>query len=348
MALREDLNTNIRSLEHFNREERILKWLFRVIITGLLLLSVGPALFAENGFRFSGGPLNGTFQELSEEMIVRLAEKIPGLNISQLASRGSVDNIRKVETRNADFGICFSSDLFLSRNGLLAGDRYRYSKVRSLSFLYHSVIHLVALKQTELDRVTQMKNRRIALGTPGSGSAVSAERVFKLFGLWTQIERQTLNYKDAAAGLKKNQVDAIWTLAQIPDPMLMSLAGIGDVELLDIYDTAVDNGLTDYLPFYQRYVIPAGTYAGLTGSTETLSDASVWIVNDDVDEDIVYQALKVIFPGDGLHMVEDLVSTAGVSSISKENISILSPLHKGAVKFWREKGVIASEPPVSD
>ena len=87
------------------------------MIVVLLLICTTTVTIAKDFLKFSGGPSGGTFQYFSNGMAIRLSKKIPDLKVSNQASRGSVENIQKVDTKKADFGIAYSGDLYLAENG---------------------------------------------------------------------------------------------------------------------------------------------------------------------------------------------------------------------------------------
>jgi len=64
---------------------------------------------------FSGGPEGGTFQYFSNGIASRLSKTIPGLEVSNTASAGSLENLRRLNSGEADFGIVYSGDAYLGR-----------------------------------------------------------------------------------------------------------------------------------------------------------------------------------------------------------------------------------------
>ncbi len=95
------------------------RWSKTVLIVFLSILFYGQAVSAKEFLRFTGGPGGGTFQYFSNGIALRLSKNVDGLRVSTQSSKGSVQNIRKVENGRADFGIAYSGDLYLARNGKL-------------------------------------------------------------------------------------------------------------------------------------------------------------------------------------------------------------------------------------
>lgn len=311
------------------------------------MLVAAQVISAKDFLKFTGGPSGGTFQYFSNGIALRLSKNIPGLRISNQSSKGSVENIRKVNTRKADFGIAYSGDLYLARNGRLANDSNKYTNVKAVAFLYKAPAQLAVLKESGITEVSQLKNKRVALGDAGSGAAASAERFFKLVGFWDLIERHFLGYTIAANGMKNGEIDAMWILAGYPTRALIELSATQEIDLLHVYPIAAHHGLTEELPFYQPIFIPANSYEGVTHATASFFDSALWIVNEEVRTDFVYKALKEIYSQEGLAYMKKVKSTASQMSVDGGLTGILTPLHRGAEKFWTERGQTLKTLPAS-
>jgi len=308
-------------------------------MAALGLMVATPASFGKTFLKFTGGPSGGTFQYFSNGMAIRLSKKIPNLKVSNQASRGSVENIRKVNSKRAHFGIAYSGDLYLAGKGKLAGDRKNYTNVRALGFLYKAPAQLAVLKGSGINSVADLAGKKVALGGAGSGAAASAERFFRLTGLWDKMDRQFLGYTKASSAMKDGHIDAMWILAGYPTRALIELAATKDIKLLHVYETAANSGLATALPFYQPLFIPANTYEGVNVATTSFFDSALWIANKNVKTDDVYRAMKEMYSEQGLKYMVNVKSTARQMSVQGGITGIVTKLHPGAIKFWEEQGL---------
>lgn len=299
---------------------------------------------AETQFlKFTGGPSGGTFQYFSNGMSVRLSKQLEGIKVSNQASNGSTENLRKVDGAKADFGIVYSGDLYLGRNGRLTGDAKKYENVYAMSFLYKAPAQLAVLKDSGITTVEQLEGKRVGLGGPGSGAAASAERFFSTTGLWDKIDRQFLGYTKAASAIKDGHLDAMWILAGYPTRALIELAATKDIALLDVYEAGMKYGLNETHPFYQPLKIPANTYDGVTTETGSFFDSALWVAGKHTPAKYVYAALKDIYSPEGLAYLVNVKSTAKQMSVEGGVTGIVTPLHPGAAKFWTENGLTISD-----
>jgi hypothetical protein len=72
----------------------------------------------------------------------------------------------------------------------------------------------------------------------------------------------------------------------------------------------------------------------------SFQDSALWVANADLPADVVYDLLSKIYTDQGLaHMVSQK-KTFKAMSVKSGVDGIVTPLHPGAEKFWREKGLI--------
>jgi len=288
---------------------------------------------------FGGGPTGGTFNFFANKMASMISAKYQWLDISPKGSGGSAENLKTLNNNTVDIGIVYSGDAFLGRNGRLTDDTTRYDKVRMLSFLYGAPAQLVVRKDSGIESVRDLVGRAVAIGNPGSGAALSAERFFKHMGLWDKIECHKKGYSQAASDFLNKRIDAFWVLVGYPNSSIIEAANQTPVRLINIHEDAAQSGFFEVFPFYSKVIIPKGTYMGQESDVVTFQDASLWCASDVMDEEIIYDCMKVIYSDSGL---KDLISAhKAAKNMSIENglKGASVPLHPGAVRFWKEMGL---------
>jgi TRAP transporter TAXI family solute receptor len=288
---------------------------------------------------FSGGPEGGTFQYFSNGIAIRLSKAIPGLEVSNTASAGSLENLRRVNSGEAEFGIVYSGDTYLGRNGLLTQDDRKYENVHALAFLYGAPAHLVVLAGGGISTLEDLAGKRVAVGGAGSGAASAASRYFKSLGLWEKMSPEFLGYSEAAAALGDKLIDAFWVFAGYPNSSVIQAAASNEIKLLDLVEAGEKAGFFDEYPFYTRLTIPAGTYGGVDYDVASFQDSALWVANKDADPEIVHSAMAEIFSSEGLAYMVKVKSTAKSMSIASGLDGVVTPVHAGAVRYWTENGL---------
>ena len=309
-------------------------------IIAALLMIVGTApTYAKTRLAFSGGPSGGTFQYFSNGMSTRLSKNLKDIEVSNMASAGSLENLRRVNSGSADFAIVYSGDTYLGRNGKLTKDPKKYENVHALSYLYGAPAHLIVLKGSGIKTVADLKGKRIAVGGAGSGAAGSAQRFFTSLGLWDQMKVEFIGYSKAASALSDRLIDAMWVFAGYPNAAVIQASSSNKVTILDIVEAGNKAGFFRDYPFYTKLDIPAKTYRGQKNPVKTFQDSALWVAGKHVKSDIVYNSLKNIFSKEGLSYMIKVKSTAKAMSVKGALSGIVTPVHSGAKKFWAEKGL---------
>ncbi|ORJ63035.1 TAXI family TRAP transporter solute-binding subunit [Geothermobacter hydrogeniphilus] len=314
---------------------------FTVLAILFLLLLVPPQTggAATTTLQFSGGPDGGTFQYFSNGIATRLSRLANNLEVNNLSSAGSVENIRRVNAGEADFGIAYAGDIFLAAKERLDKDPQNDLNVRVMAYLYGAPVHLVTLASSDIHQVKDLVGHRIAVGGTGSGAAAAAQRYFTARGLWTRMKIEFIGYSEAARALAGGRIDAMWILAGCPNASVTQLAARKKIRLLDTWETGVEKQLLQNYPFYDPVTIPAATYPELGRDIRTFQDAALWIVGSLVPSEIVHRALEDIFSPEGLSYMVKVKSTARAMSITGALTGVVTPLHPGAEKFWEERGL---------
>jgi len=313
---------------------------FLVVVSLALALVLSPlAALAKDRLAFSGGPEGGTFQYFSNGIATRLSKNIDNLEVSNMASAGSLENLRRVNSGDAGFGIVYSGDTYLGRIGKLTQDTREYKKVLAMAYLYGAPAHLIVKADSGINKVADLEGKRVAVGGPGSGAAGAAQRYFTTLGLWDKMKVEFLGYSKAASALGDNLIDAMWVFAGYPNSSVIQAAASNKIKLLNLVEAGEKAGFFEEYPFYTKLTIPANTYSGVDYDTASFQDSALWVAGEHVNPDIVYKALADIYSKEGLSYMVKVKSTAKAMSVEGGLNGIVTPVHPGAQKFWEEKGL---------
>lgn len=306
-------------------------------------LSVGAADLAQAAKRlvFGGGPAGGTFQVVANAVqIYGPIKAMKDVKIKAQSSAGSVENLRKVNSGKSHFGVVYSGHVFQGREGILKNDTKKYENVMAVAFLYGAPAQLVVRKGSGIKSVKDLAGKRVGVGNAGSGAFANCELFFSHLGVWDKVERNAMGYNDAAQAFGNNQLDAFWLFTAFPSGAVIMAAQTNDIDLIDLAKDAEDSGFFKKFPYFAKLAVPAGTYKGVDKSTPSFQDAALWVANKDVPADVVYKVLSTIYTDEGLAHMKAQKKTFKAMSIQSGPQGIVTPMHPGAEKFWREKGVL--------
>jgi TRAP transporter TAXI family solute receptor len=319
------------------------RWLTLLGMVAICALVAAPGRCkAIDRLAFSGGPEGGTFQYFSNGIATRLSKNIAEVEVSNMASAGSLENLRRVNSGDADFGIVYSGDVYLGRNGLLTKDTRKYKNVHAMAYLYGAPAHLIVLEGSGIKSVKDLVGKRVAVGGAGSGAAGAAQRYFTSLGLWVKMNVEFIGYSKAASALGDRLIDAMWVFAGFPNASVIQAAASNKIKIISLVEEAKKAGFLDDYPFYTRLTIPAGTYSGVDYPVQSFQDSALWVAGRHVKSQVVYKSLEEIFSRQGLAYMVKVKSTAKAMSVEGALGGIVTPVHEGAERFWKEKGLNVS------
>ncbi len=316
-----------------------------VVTTATALLIAAMALpsgvAAKERIVFTGGPAGGTFQVVANAMqVYKPIKASKDFRVRAQSSAGSVENLRKVNSGKAQMGVVYSGHVFLGRNGRMKNDPNKYEDVMAVAWLYGAPAQLVVRKDSGITSTKDLVGKKVGVGNAGSGAFANCELFFTHMGVWDKIERNAMGYNDAAQAFGNNQLDAFWLFTAFPSGAVIMAAQTNDIALVDLGKDAESTGFYDNYPYFSKLSVPPGTYRGVDYESPSFQDSALWVANSKVSEDTVYQMLSLIYTDEGLKHMKEQKKTFKNMSLETGTQGVVTPWHPGALKFWKEKGMM--------
>ena len=307
----------------------------------ILILGFSSDSFAKERIVFGGGPAGGTFQVVANAIqVYKPVKAIKEFKVQAQSSAGSVENMRKVNSGKQDMGVVYSGHVYLGRNGMMKNDTKKYEDVLAVAYLYGAPAQLVVRADSGIKSVKDLIGKKVGVGNAGSGAFANCDLFFSHLGIWDKIERNAMGYNDAAAAFGNNQLDAFWLFTAFPSGAVIMAAQTNDIALIDLNADAEKSGFYKKYPYFAKLAVPAGTYRGVDYDAPAFQDSTLWVANSKVSADVVYKLLSVIFTDEGLKHMVGIKKTFKEMAVKIGTKGIVTPLHPGAIKFWKEKGVL--------
>jgi len=265
---------------------------------------------------------------------------VPNLIASAVSSRGSVDNINAIISGLRNSGFAQSDVAYWAYTGTGTREgKPAAEDLRAIAALFPEHIHLVALKDSGINSVADLKGKRVSLDEPGSGTYVDANLILESAGLSKDdVQAEALKGGAASEALRNGKIDAFFVVAGYPTGSLVELASAVPVKLVPI-DGAAAKALTDKYGFFASSDIPAGTYKDVDAVT-TVAVGAQWLTSAKEDDELIYQITKALW-NDKTRKLLDVGHAKG-KTITLETAldGIGIPLHPGAERFYKEAGLI--------
>lgn len=315
---------------------RTLVALLAFILIGLIWLNYD---WQQTTIRLAGGPEGGTFTIYLEGLAGLLHQEHPEHKYQVKNTAGSVENLKIINAGKASLALAYAGDAALGRQGLLKSQSQPLTNVRALARVYGSTAQLVVLNDSIIQTPEDLANRRVAIGSPGSGAAHSAERYFSILHLWKDITPVHMGYDLAMEELVNRRVQAVWQLVGAPSASIVTTSRRHPLRLVDLSELADQSDFLLKYPFYSSVRIPANTYPGQPRAIDSFQDNTLLVTAAESDPEQVTTALRVLFSPAGMQAMRKAHPIGRDLSLEKGLQGIQIPLHPAAEWFWRKHGL---------
>ena len=265
-----------------------------------------------------------------------------GVAVNVVSTDGSKANIQGIAAGNYQLGTVQSDVMAYAWEGTRSFESEgKIDAFRVVAGLYAESVQLVTMDPA-IKSVKDLKGKAVSIGAPGSGVYFNAVDVLTAAGLTeNDIKAQYQSFADSADALKDGKIDAAFIVAGAPTPAITELCTTNKAYLVPI-DGDVAKALMDSCPFYTTFNIPAGTYAGQDKDVTTVTVKATLIVDANASDDDVYKLTSAIF--DNIEAITAENAKGAELSIENATSGMIVPFHKGAAKYFAEKGVtVATE-----
>lgn len=265
---------------------------------------------------------------------------VEGLIASAVSSRGSVDNVNAILSGLRNSGFAQSDVAYWAYTGTGTMEGKEPAKdLRTIAALFDEHIHLVALADSGINSVADLKGKVVSLDEPGSGTYVDAKLILEASGLGVaDVTAEALKGNAASEALRNGKIDAFFVVAGYPTGSLVELASAEKIKLVPISGPGA-KALTDKYGFFSQSDIPEGTYEGVAATT-TVAVGAQWFTSAKQDEQLIYDITKALWNNETRKLLD--VGHAKGKSITVETAlsGVGVPLHAGAERFYKEAGLI--------
>jgi TRAP transporter TAXI family solute receptor len=289
----------------------------------------------------ASGWVVGVYYPLAGAMS-RIAYKAKDLNIRATveSSGASVANAQLIGTGDADFALLQNDIAYYAFNGatLAAFKDKPVKNMGGIFTIYPELVHVVAGQGAGVASVRDLKGKRVVLGPQGSGTEQNALQILEIHGL-KESDLGRADRIDAAAAadqLKDGRVDAAFFTTGLGSAVIVDTFISGKAVLVPV---AAGEGetLRKKYPFYTMEKVPANTYKGQEREIVTPAVMAMMVARRDLPDDLVYKFTKAIF--DDLAQFHASHAAAKGLTLQSALGGMPIPLHPGAEKFYKEKGV---------
>jgi uncharacterized protein len=200
----------------------------------------------------------------------------------------------------------------------------------------------VTVEGNGINKIADLKGKRVSTGSPGSATEVMAFRVMGASRLDKDrdVERERLGAAESVNAIKDRKIDAFFWVGGLPTSAVTDLAATPGVKLKLIdHADAVAKMNAKYGNLYATSVIKAGIYPGQDKDNQNSVVWNILVTGDKMSDEMAYTIVKTIFDKQAdLIAVHREAENLSLKAQVKSNST--APWHPGALKYFAERGVV--------
>jgi TRAP transporter TAXI family solute receptor len=267
-----------------------------------------------------------------------------GYRTSATATGATAENINALLTGQGEMAIAMADSVIQAVEAFGAYEGKPAAKdLRALMGLWPNYCQIVTTADSGIKTFADLKGKRVGVGAPNSGVELNARMMYEAHGMtYADSKIDYLNYGEAIDQMKNNQCDAAFVTSGLGNATILELGTSKKIAFVPVEGEALKK-LIDKYPFYIEATIPASTYS-TEKDTTTAAVMNIMLIDIKLPADVVYDILDNIYSPEGLEEIQTSHATA------KANIKLETalrgiegtsvPLHDGALKFYKEKGLL--------
>lgn len=308
------------------------------LLAAALGLGLSGAAHAQQFINVLTGGTSGIYYPLGVALSQIYGKAIPEVKSSVQSTKASVENLNLLQAGRGEVAFTLGDSLSAAWKGdPEVGFKAPLAKLRGLAAIYPNYVQIVASAESGIKTLADLKGKRVSVGAPRSGTELNARAVFKAAGLSYEDfgKVEYLPFGESVELIKNRQLDATLQSAGLGVASIRDLATAVKIVVVPVPADVIEK-IGDAA--YQAATIPAGTYDGQDGDVPTAAINNYLVTHEGVSEDIAYKMTQALFDN-----LDQMVSAhAAARNIKLENAAqgMPLPLHPGAEKFYREKGLL--------
>lgn len=268
---------------------------------------------------------------------------VPGLVAMAQSTNASAHNVNAVQAGQMEAGLSGAATLHYAYNGIEKFKGNAKPDLRIIANLFPEDLHLVLPKGGKLNGLKDLKGKRVGIAQAGSGTQIAVELILADHGInRSNIDEAELNNSQSAERISDGQLDAYFYAAGTPVAAMIQLDNTKGMELYSFTGAEVKQA-NKSVPYYIPSKIPAGTYAGINYDVNTVAVSGILVTNANQDEELIYEITKALWSNTARKLLDNGHAKGKVITLESALDGVAGigvPLHPGAARFYKEKGMM--------
>ena len=299
------------------------------VLVGAAACSPQRPEWTHHPVHIAGGSATGVYYDYGEQM-ARVLSRDLDADVEFQETNGSVDNLRRIATGDAQLGFAQSDAVADAVAGV--GDFDQALPIRAVARLYDEYVHVVVRADSGIRSLSDLAGRTISLGARDSGVSVVSRRVLAASDVAASgISDLALGIDASIAALTDGRIDGFFWVGGLPTPGIETLADRVPIRLLSIDAEVVEKADAVHAGVYRSAEFPIGAY-GSNEPTVAMTVPNYLVTSADVPDELIRDVLSTLFA-----QRTEIAMTVPAAALLDRRLAIFTDpieLHPGAEQYY--------------
>lgn len=250
----------------------------------------------------------------------------------------SVANARLLQNAEIEAGMMGADIANQAYNGKAQFKDSAVKNMRAIGALFPETVQLVVRADSDIKSFNDLKGKTVSSGPAGSGMYQFFGDMLEAHGMSRKdISEDFSTFTQSAEKLRDGNLDAFFAIGGVPTVSIQDLAQGHPVRIVPLEGAGVDKVLKEQ-PYYAKVTLAGGTYNGQDTDVTSMAVRAVLSTHEKMSTDVIYEVTKAIYENSKTLAKVHVQGRNVKLETALQSISI--PLHPGAEKYYKEKGLL--------
>lgn len=287
------------------------------------------------------GTTSGIYYPVGVAFAKALSEM--GYKSSAVATGGTAENISSITSGKGELAIGMIDNVVMAMQGVGAYEgKPPVTDMRAMMGLWPDVVQIVATEDSGVKSFADLRGKCVGVGALKSGTEINARMTFEAHGMsYKDAAVEFISTGEAVDMMLRGECDAAFVTSGLGNATVKKLAAAKKVAFVPVEGEARQR-LIQQFPVLVEWSIPKEVY-GTDADAPSVAVMNIMLAAKNLPDDVVYDMLGGIYSEKGLRTIGASHAVAREIQLSTALRGIAGtpiPLHPGAEKFYREKGLL--------
>jgi len=306
------------------------------------VLSAGAALAqSKPDIRISTGRQGGAYYNMAALVADALYRSGKVNSATAESSSGGPENMRLLSKGTVQIG---ATDMVWSTKARNGEKPFKQKHdVMTVAPLGVWPLFFVTSVDSSIKSVADLRGKRVAVGARGSGMENHTRIIFNAMGMsFKDIKPIYLSFRPGGRAVKDGKADAQFQCC-VPNPAMTELSELSKVRAVELGSMKAK---VLAVPVYGETTLKAGAFKGHDRDIPAIADVNAWYADRSLSNDIAYLYAKTIIENyqTFAKKMPQFASVAQVLDAARSQgmkaLEIGAPLHPGAIRAYKEAGIL--------